>query len=423
MEAYQACQPSTSAARDLLRQYESIRAQSLNLCRHLNAEDMTAQSMADASPTKWHLAHTTWFFETFLLLEQPNSALFNAEFQQLFNSYYVTVGQPFRRPQRGFITRPTVADILAYRAYVDEHMQQCILQDDAVAERVIIGLHHEMQHQELILTDLLHLFSHNPLYPAAIAEQDQHSAAEYPSHAGGWIPIDAQLIEVGAEPTGFSYDCEKPRHTTYLNSARLASRPINNGEWIEFINDGGYQKPLLWLSDGWAICQQHAWQAPGYWLEQDQQWWQFGLDGLKPVTSSAPVCHISYYEAQAFATWAGYRLPWEQELEYLARQQPIVGNFVENQVWRPQSSLPDAELQQIYGDVWEWTQSAYSPYPGFRPEQGALGEYNGKFMCNQFVLRGGSCVTPQQQLRPSYRNFFYPHQRWQFSGLRLAADN
>lgn len=415
---------SEEVAETLSREYLHRREQSSALCEGLTAEDMTAQSMEDASPIKWHLAHTTWFFETFILLKTNSYKAINPQFQYLFNSYYESVGDPYARPKRGLITRPGVDEVLEYRRAVDTAILQVIESDyKAFAEVIEIGLHHEMQHQELMLTDLLHLFAQNPLFPAAMQVENESQLSEAPTEMR-WLTFDAAMVEVGHDNLGFSYDCERPRHKTYLSPYALASRPVTNIEWLEFMEDGGYENSLLWLSEGWACIKEKQWQAPAYWLKQEGQWQQFGLDGLKPISPAAPVSHISYFEAQAYAMWAGKRLPREHELEVNSEGLEIGGNFVEQKLLRPQplGTSSSMSVQQLYGDVWEWTQSAYLPYPKFKAENGALGEYNGKFMSGQFVLRGGSCATPQKQMRSSYRNFFYPHQRWQFTGLRLAQD-
>lgn len=409
--------------------YHSVRSQTRALTEGLSAEDMQAQSMPDASPVKWHLAHTSWFFETFILSQNlPEYRCFNEDYQYLFNSYYDAVGPRHARPQRGLLTRPPAEEIFRYRLHVDHHMQQ-ILQRDIpdIAPLVTIGLHHEMQHQELILTDVLHLLSCNPLKPAlqsALPHDAQPTTCNNATSAM-MLNFTGGLIEIGADKTGFSYDCEKPRHQYYLQDFKLANRPVTNAEWLSFIDDGGYQNPLLWLSDGWHYAQKHYWQAPLYWQKHDEQWTQFSLNGRRPVIADAPVCHISYYEADAFARWAGKRLPREQEWELVAQQNSAAinsANLLEKHLWQPTACSGQQSLQKLFGDVWEWTQSPYTPYPGFTPTQGALAEYNGKFMANQFVLRGGSCATAKLQLRDSYRNFFYPHQRWQFSGVRLAED-
>ncbi len=415
----------------LLARYKSVRRQTVALTEGLAAEDLCAQSMPDASPAKWHLAHTTWFFETFLLQKfQSQFCWHNESFCFLFNSYYDSVGDRHARPQRGLLTRPYLQEVMTYRSVIDEAMCQLIeSRDQDIEALVTIGLHHEMQHQELLLTDLLHLFSFNPTNPAVIHANRQAIKPDVSIPEMKMKAFDGGLIDVGAESdsTGnwstFSYDCEQPRHQSYLMPFKLGTRLVANAEWIDFINDGGYGNPLLWLSDGWAVKNKENWQAPLYWEKRDDVWWQFGLDGLQQVDQRAPVHHVSFYEADAFARWSGKRLPREFELEHVAESRPISGNFLESHTCRPFSAnTSGGDFEDIYGDVWEWTQSAYSAYPGFDPKQGALGEYNGKFMANQFVLKGGSCVTPRLQLRASYRNFFYPHQRWQFSGLRLAED-
>lgn len=408
----------------LTSQYQNVRSQTIALTEGLSPEDMAPQSMPDASPVKWHLAHTSWFFETFILARhQPGYQLFNDAFPHLFNSYYESAGSRYTRPQRGLLTRPSVGEVTAYRAHVDEHMAALLKSghESIIADLVTIGLHHEMQHQELILTDLLHLLSFNPLFPAVqnpLAETNLESAEPDLEMRG----FDGGLVEIGNDATGFCYDNEQPRHHYYLQPFQLANRPVTNSEWLEFMEDDGYQNPLLWLSDGWSCRQANGWEAPLYWQRKDGAWFQFGLDGLREIVPHAPVCHISYYEADAFARWAGKRLPTEQEWEAVASEKTIEGNFAEQHIWRPLPSPQKNPIEQLYGDVWEWTGSPYSPYPGFVPAQGALGEYNGKFMANQFVLRGGSCATPRAQIRASYRNFFYPHQRWQFSGVRLAGN-
>ena len=411
---------------ELYKDYLRVREQTLRLIENLTVEDMVAQSMPDASPIKWHLAHTTWFFETFILQHYlKNFECFNPTYCHLFNSYYVSAGTRHERPNRGLLTRPPLEEVLEYRHRVDEHMA-ILLSDNnpEITYLATVGLHHEMQHQELMQTDLLHLLSHNPMFPQVIKSKAVHQPATVKL---AMCSVDGGLVNIGAPKntalTDFSYDCEKPLHKVYVSSFSIANRPINNGEWLEFIDDGGYQNPMLWLSDGWACREKNQWQAPLYWHNRDNLWFQYGLDGLQPLELNRPVCHVSYYEADAFARWSGKRLPTEQEWEIVAREYPIRGNFLEQEHWRPQALHTEPKgCAQLFGDVWEWTQSSYSPYPGFEPELGALGEYNGKFMSNQFVLRGGSCVTPQMQMRSTYRNFFYPHHRWQFSGLRLAGD-
>lgn len=404
-------------------EYQEVRATTLELCEGLTAEDMTVQAMPDASPSKWHLAHTTWFFERFLLQSWlPDYRVFNPLFDHLFNSYYETLGKPFTRPNRGLLTRPSLTEVLDYRRHVDRAMARLLDRDRApFASLLTTGLHHEMQHQELLQTDILYLLAQNPAAPA-VKPAREPSAAKGP--ALRFVGFDAELFTAGAPApqTGFSYDCERPQQQVYLPAFALANRPVNNREWLDFIEDGGYRNPAFWLSDGWARVKQHRWESPLYWQRVDDQWHQYGLDGLRPLELEAPVCHISYFEADAFARWAGKRLPREHELERATPRQPeSCANFLEARRFRPQAIAGDG-LVQLYGDVWEWTQSAFGPYHGFTPEGGALAEYNGKFMSGQFVLRGGSCATPKAQMRPSYRNFFYPHQRWQFAGLRLAED-
>ncbi len=391
--------------------------------------------MEDASPAKWHLAHTSWFFETFLLRDHlADYALYDAQYPFLFNSYYEAEGARHSRARRGMITRPTLDDILAYRAYVDTAMQQLLeSQDNAVLDLIALGIHHEQQHQELLLTDIKHLFAQNPLYPAVYASKPQMAADKSNMPPLHWIEGESGIVEIGHDGDSFSFDCEGPRHQTILTPHALANRPVSNGEYCEFIADGGYQNPQYWLSDGWAWVQSEKITAPLYWECDDQGAYKaFRLDGLHPLDSTAPVTHISLYEADAFASWAskkwaGARLPteaeWESAAQNLTNQH---GNFLDAaKPVHPASAFianGGTEFQQMFGDVWEWTGSAFRPYPGFRASDGAVGEYNGKFMSGQFVLKGGSCATPKGHIRASYRNFFYPHQRWQFTGVRLARD-
>jgi ergothioneine biosynthesis protein EgtB len=401
------------------------REASLDLIQGLDAEDMVVQSMEDASPAKWHLAHTTWFFEQFVLKRfDPEYTEFDPHFNFLFNSYYNSIGERHPRPERGMLSRPSLQRVLEYREAVNasvlERLDRGFAREHGVTGTITVGLHHEMQHQELLLTDILHALSLNPMAPAMV---EQPSAI--PTFSTGeqrFLPFDEGLFSIGATDKGFAFDCEGPRHQAFLRAFSLARRPVTNQEWLEFIEDGGYTEPTLWLSDGWARCQQEGWSAPLYWQQIDGDWVQFSHYGCQPVESDRAVSHISYFEADAFARWAGARLPTEQEWEVVARQHAIEGNFMENKHWLPQAAQASG-IQQLYGDVWEWTASPYMAYPGFRPAPGAVGEYNGKFMSGQYVLRGGSCVTPIEQMRPSYRNFFYPHQRWQFTGLRLAKDS
>jgi ergothioneine biosynthesis protein EgtB len=400
---------------------------SLELASPLNAEDMTVQAMEEASPTKWHLAHTTWFFETFLLTKHlPGYRLFNEEFGYCFNSYYEALGARQPRPQRGLLTRPTAAEALQYRAHVDEALEKLLdssLNPDGEAARLVeTGLNHEQQHQELMLTDILALFAAQPLRPAYRGE----GRAEEGRDPGRmrWIDFPGGLMRIGYEGDGFAFDNERPRHQTLIHPFRIADRLVTNAEWLDFIADGGYRRTALWLADGWATIQREDWRAPLYWESHDDEWFAMSLDGVRPLDRAAPVAHVSYYEADAFARWAGARLPTEFEWECAARGLPASGNMLAARALRPipAKTPSNGRPRQMFGDVWEWTQSAYLPYPGYRPPQGAIGEYNGKFMVSQQVLRGASCATPDGHSRASYRNFFYPHQRWQFMGLRLASE-
>ncbi len=408
--------------RSLAARYADVRAQSLEICRPLAAEDHVVQSMPDTSPPKWHLAHVTWFFENFLLLPfLEGYRVHHPAYGHLFNSYYESVGRFFPRLQRGLLSRPTVEEVRRYREHVDRHMRELI--DGApggdwneIAERVVLGLNHEQQHQELLLTDIKHAFSINPLRPVyreRAGAEDTESGRE-----PGWSAWPAGVYEIGHEGGGFAFDNEGPRHRVYLNAFRLAGRLATNAEYLEFMEAGGYENPALWLSQGWQTVQEKNWRAPLYWEKIDGAWWTMTLSGLRRLDGREPVCHVSLLEADAYARWRGKRLPTEAEWEIVARAQPVAGNFVENGEFHPLPARDGAS--QIFGDVWEWTQSSYSPYPGYHPPAGALGEYNGKFMASQYVLRGGSCASPAGHLRATYRNFFYPADRWQFTGIRLA---
>lgn len=406
--------------------YLGVRQRSEALCVPLSPEDHMIQTRPEASPAKWHLAHVSWFFETFLLKEYlAGYAEFHSAFGYLFNSYYEQVGKFHPRHERGFLSRPGVEEIYRYRAHVDEHMQQLLSGADeaiwpAVRQRLEIGLNHEQQHQELLLTDIKLNFQANPLRPCYRTDLPPMAEASAPSLH--WIEFPGGLHEIGHAGGGFAYDNELPRHRTYLYPFRLASRPVTNGEYLAFMDDGGYGSPRFWLADGWAAVKRLHWSSPMYWELIDGVWWQFTLGGLRKINLDEPVCHVSHYEAEAYAAWAGKRLPTEAEWEIAARNLPVAGNLADSDYLHPAVAADGAGLLQIYGDVWEHTASPYQPYPGFRPAAGALGEYNGKFMCNQMVLRGGSCITPADHIRSSYRNFFYPHERWQFQGFRLAED-
>ena len=411
----------------LVERLFATRAQSLSLADHLSDGDQTVQSMPDASPAKWHLAHTSWFFEAFLLRDRlPGYAPFDERYFYLFTSYYEHEGARHPRPQRGMITRPGADEVRAYREHVDERLEQLassVSGNEAalVAERIELGINHEQQHQELLLTDILHLFAQNPLEPA-YAQGAPKSLPRTAAEAG-WRSFDGGVVTVGHAGSGFAYDNEVPAHEALVRPFRLSNRLITNAEWLQFMQDGGYETATLWLSDGWATVKAEGWKAPLYWRERDGEWRQMGLWGLQPIEDAAPVCHVSYYEADAFAHWAGKRLATEFEWELAAAGLPESGNTVGTGHLRPlPAGHPDGGARQMFGDLWEWTSSPYTPYPGFKPAGGAIGEYNGKFMCNQMVLRGGSCVTPEDHVRPSYRNFFPADARWQFSGIRLAED-
>ncbi|MEX2286779.1 MAG: ergothioneine biosynthesis protein EgtB [Planctomycetaceae bacterium] len=409
--------------------YREVRAATERLARPLSPEDCAIQSMPDASPTKWHLGHTSWFFETFVLkMIDPARAPIHPQFGYLFNSYYNAVGDRLARPQRGMITRPSLDDVFRYRADVDREMLSLLNESTSVPAQLLeiveLGLHHEQQHQELLLTDMKHLLSINPLRPAYRDEvrRASTSQAACPIH---WSSYPAGVRENGHAGSGFCYDNEKPRHQVFLNAFSIATRPLTNGEFLAFIDDAGYKQPEFWLSDGWDTVRAQGWEAPLYWEERDGQWWSFTLAGMQPLAADEPVCHVSFYEADAYARWADARLPSEAEWETAATDLPIEGRFVESGRLQPlpleESDDPSAP-RQMFGDVWEWTSSPYIAYPGYQPTAGALGEYNGKFMCNQMVLRGGSCATPRSNIRATYRNFFGPAARWQFSGFRLARD-
>jgi len=419
----------TRDAETLLRRYDEVRSHTESLARPLSPEDQTVQSMPDVSPTKWHRAHVTWFFETFLLAEQEDGfAPFQDQYWFLFNSYYEAVGPRYSRPDRGLISRPGAHEVGDYRRNVDDRVRELLSSlDDGTLEKlsatVELGFHHEQQHQELLLMDIKHVLSVNPLRPVYAGTPAPHSAPD----PMGWVDVEGGLVELGHEGEGFAFDNELPRHHQWLEPFRLADRLVTNGEWLEFMADGGYRRPELWLSDGWGKVQTEGWRAPFYWTEVDGVWLEHTLNGTWPVNPGLPVTHLSHYEADAFATWAHRRLPTEAEWEHavvssgLGAPDAVTGNLADTTTFHAQAAGPaTGGLRQVYGDCWEWTASAYLPYPGFHPPAGAIGEYNGKFMSNQMVLRGGCALTPNGHARPTYRNFFPPGARWPMTGLRLA---
>jgi ergothioneine biosynthesis protein EgtB len=411
---------------ELLSKFNTVRSFTEKLCKPLEIEDYVIQSMPDVSPTKWHLGHTSWFFETFILEKAiTDYKPFHPLYNYLFNSYYIQVGERWHRPARGLLSRPTVKEIFEYRNHINSNIIDLIETSDEklyneFAPIFEIGLNHEQQHQELLLTDIKNVLSINPLNP--VYSERKINPANTTAKLE-WVGFDGGVVEIGSNGSGFKFDNETPLHKVFLYPFKLTNRLITNQEFIDFIEDGGYDTATLWLSDGWATVESEAWKAPLYWELKDGEWWNFTLNGFRKVNPDEPVCHISHYEADAFAQWKGCRLPSETEWEVAAGNLPYKGNFVENENHHtvPVGKNID-DLSQMYGDVWEWTQSPYTPYPGYKPLPGALGEYNGKFMNNQMVLRGGSCATSQTHIRNTYRNFFPSHSRWQFTGLRLAAD-
>ena len=425
-----AVRPSQASAPELVDAYGAVRQASERFAAPLSIEDYMVQAVPDASPTKWHLAHVSWFFETFLL--RPHLSEYrpiDERFLFLFNSYYNAVGPQHSRPHRGVISRPTVAEVYEYRTHVDDGMRALLGSADEdhlreISPLVELGLHHEQQHQELMVADLKYNLSVNPLRPAyndaAIPQGLSTPPLDWVEHPGG-------PARIGWDGGAFAFDHELPRHDVLLYPHRLASRLVTNGEFLAFMEDGGYERPELWLSQGWATAKEEGWRAPLYWEQSDGEWWHYTLSGMRRVDEHAPVVHVSHFEASAYASWAGKRLPREDEWEHHAAPLSIEGHFVDDRLYHPValdtgSGAPTGGLRQMYGDVWEWTSSAFLPYPGFRPLEGAAGEYNGKFMMGQMVLRGGSVATPCNHMRASYRNFFYPPDRWQFTGFRLAED-
>jgi ergothioneine biosynthesis protein EgtB len=417
-----------SRAEKLAGRFREVREFSAHLCDTLEPEDYVVQSMPDVSPTKWHLAHTSWFFETFILkVWMPRYRTAIPQYAYLFNSYYNAAGDMHRRDLRGLISRPTVEETYRYRESIDDAVLELIetAGEELLEEMepvLILGLHHEQQHQELLVTDIKNVFAQNPLYPVY---RERGSTPERRSiNPAQFVNFEESMVEIGHDGRGFSYDNEGPRHRAFVPAFSLASRPVTNGEYLAFIESGAYACPEFWLSLGWNTVNEQRWTAPLYWIKQDGAWWNFTLSGLRLIDESEPVTHVSYFEADAYANWEGARLPTEFEWEKAGADLLIEGNFVGTGRFHPAPVAAETgrELSQMFGDVWEWTRSAYLPYPGYRAVAGALGEYNGKFMCNQMVLRGGSCATSRDHIRPTYRNFFQPEKRWQFTGIRLARD-
>jgi len=410
----------------LAERYRTVRLQTDALREPLTSEDMVVQSMSDASPTKWHLAHTSWFFETFVLAPTSKSYnRFDAAYHYLFNSYYNTVGAMHPRPKRGLLSRPGLEDVCRYRRHIDEAVLELLSRSEdawpaALRETLLLGIHHEQQHQELILTDIKHMLSCNPTEPPY-----RERPRDAPPHdcQARWLAHEGGVYWIGMGEGGFAFDNERPRHQVIVGPFRIAAHLVTNAEFAEFIADGGYERPELWLSDGWIKVQSERWSMPMYWRRENTSITSFTLAGRRPAADDEPVCHVSFYEADAYARWAGARLPTEAEWEVAVAGTEMAGNFLEGGRLHPAPCTDDGtRIQQAFGDVWEWTASPYVAYPGYRAPEGALGEYNGKFMCNQQVLRGGSCATPHSHIRATYRNFFPADARWQFSGFRVAAD-
>ncbi len=408
----------------ILNQYKKVRTFTHHLVEPLEVEDLVIQPMDNASPAKWHLAHTSWFFETFVLEKyQPKFESLHPQYAYFFNSYYLQTGVPFTRAKRGLLSRPTVKEVFEYRSYVDQEVERFIVNcsdeswNDA-AEVMEIGLNHEQQHQELILTDVKYLLAQNPLLPVY---KERETVQGKNIENLNWISFEEGIVEIGNKGNEFTYDNEHPFHRTFVQDFELADRLITNKEYLEFMEDGGYERSELWLDEGWSKVNSEEWKAPLYWFKREHEWYNFTLSGARKVHMHEPVTHVSYFEADAFARWKGVRLPTEQEWEHACSSLTIEGNFVDDDLLHPNpTSEKNQKLQQMFGDAWEWTSSSYAPYPGYKPLPGALGEYNGKFMANQYVLRGGSCATSKSHIRKTYRNFFHTDARWQFTGIRLA---
>jgi ergothioneine biosynthesis protein EgtB len=417
-----------AAPSDLEDTYRDVRCTTEMLASVLSAEDQTVQTMPDVSPTKWHRAHVTWFFETFVLGQYARAyEPYDDAYAYIFNSYYEAVGARHPRPERGLLSRPGIEEIARYRTHVDGAMEALLLDPSqpGLRDLIVLGLHHERQHQELLLMDIKHVLSKNPLLPAYLPGAP--SGTGIPAPKAGWIEHGGGPVQVGHRGEGFGFDNEFPRHTVHLTPFGLADRPVTCGEWLDFMRDDGYARPEFWLSDGWAVVNARGWDAPLYWFrdpDNPDRWLQFTLAGVHPVDPDEPVCHVSYYEADAFAHWTGMRLPTEAEWETIAESDGVGDNFLSEDFLTEGAPHPKPALSSnaLFGDIWEWTSSAYTPYPGFRAAPGAVGEYNGKFMVNQYVLRGGCCATPRGHVRATYRNFFPPGARWAFSGVRLARD-
>jgi ergothioneine biosynthesis protein EgtB len=413
---------------ELIAVYQETRRTTEHLCSPLITEDYGVQGMEDVSPPKWQLAHSSWFFETCILKQNADYQLYNPMFHQLFNSYYQLLGIPFPRPQRGLLSRPSVKDVYQYRHYIDEQIVALLKQTDKHPDTLIklieLGIHHEQQHQELLLMDVQFNFSLNPLFPAYQLHKPQHD--ESPTAPLNFIKLNPAIADIGTEEEGFCFDNEQPKHKKIIIPCAIADRLITNEEYVHFIEDGGYKNPGLWLADGWDWCHKNHITMPLYWYYQDNSWFQFSLCGLHPIDMKAPVAHVSFYEADAYARWTKARLPTEEEWEYhvkTAGYKSSSGNFLEQGALIPQPKQHHSDNpHQFFGDLWEWTSSAYAPYPQYKPFKGMVGEYNGKFMNNQRVLRGGACITPQSHIRATYRNFFQPDKRWHFCGIRLIKD-